>query len=585
MPVVPATKDLNDKDVVMIEAAQRGPSYLWLCLAVFIIGILVFVCPLGLGLPLADPDEGLHASIAQEMVERGDWVTPRFQGEAFLDKPILFTWAQAISLELFGMNAAAARLPGLLFGLAAMIATGAVGWRIYGPTAGFFSAMLYGTMILPALMAQLPVHDVALIPVASLAILLFWEADRADGFRVKAILTAVIGVLLGISCLTKGLVGVGLVGIAYGSYLLVTRRLTVEACVRGAAALTVAGLTALPWYLLMESRIAGYLHYYFVERHLLGLATETQRHSGKPVWYYLPILIGGGLPWVVYLPVGIRDWWAKRKSEEPTATSGGTTLLWCWLIACTLLLSAAGSKLITYIWPVLPPIAVLAASVWARLLGGSLSDAGRRWFGANFAPAGWIGPLLLPTALSVLHFTSGLPVPWYVGLLAVMVGFSAWIPSWLWVKGRYGQALPIGTLVPAAHLLFVLAFIAPHFLLDHTAQDLAEYFNRRGAVPEELVIVEERVGSVIFYLDPALRAELRPGQVRGERAYDVEEFEDLDAGACYALAEWRVEEASEHLELSDFDWRRAGSYRLYGMDGPSHQDRISVARSPAASMR
>ena len=271
------------------------PSYRLLILATALIAVLVFICPLGVGIPLVDPDEGLHASIAQEMVEKGDWVTPRFQGEAFLDKPILFTWAQAVSLKLFGMNAAAVRLPGLLFGLAAMITTGIIGWRIYSPTAGFLAAMLYGTMILPTILAQLPVHDAALIPFASLAILLFWEADRAVGFRSKAILTVTIGVLLGLTCLTKGLVGVGLVGIAYGSYLLVTRRLTPEACVRGAAALSIAGLTALPWYLAMESRIPGYLHYYFVERHLLGLATESQRHSGKPAWYYLPILLGGGL--------------------------------------------------------------------------------------------------------------------------------------------------------------------------------------------------------------------------------------------------------------------------------------------------
>ncbi len=63
-----------------------------------------FILPIGSGLPLVDPDEGFHASVAQEMVERGDWIIPRWQGEAFLDKPILFTWTQAASLKVFGMN-------------------------------------------------------------------------------------------------------------------------------------------------------------------------------------------------------------------------------------------------------------------------------------------------------------------------------------------------------------------------------------------------------------------------------------------------------------------------------------------------
>jgi len=569
----------------MVEHPPSRPSLPLLIPAAALIAVLVFFCPLGLGIPLVDPDEGLHASIAQEMVEQGDWITPRFQGEAFLDKPILFTWAQAVSLKLFGMNASAVRLPGLLFGLAAMITTGIVGWRIFGPTAGFFAAMLYGTMVLPTVLTQLPVHDVALIPFASLAILFFWEADRAAGFGRKAILTVVIGVLLGVTCLTKGLVGVGLVGVAYGSYLLVTRSLTVEACVRGVVALSIAALTALPWYLAMEVRIPGYLHYYFVERHLLGLATESQRHSGEPVWYYLPILLAGALPWGVYLPVAIRDWWAQRNSVEKPSTDGGTTLLWCWLIACTILLSAAGSKLVTYIWPVLPPIAVLAASVWARLLDGSLSKPARRWFGSNFAPAGWVGPLLLPTALIVLHFTVGLPVPGYVVALAVLVGFSAWLPSWLWLKGRYAQALPVGTVVPAAHMVFVLAFIAPHLSVDFNARDLAAYFNGRGSIPEEVVIVEDRVGSVIFYLDPALRAQLRRGQVRGARAEAVDDLKDLKPGTLYALAECRVEEAGRHLDVENTPWKQAGRYRLYcgaELQGLSEK---TVSGAEALSMR
>lgn len=568
----------------MVEQPACRVSLRLLVPAAVLIAILVYLCPLGFGIPLVDPSEGFHALVAQEMVERGDWITPRSQGEAFLDKPVLFTWTQALSIKLFGMNEAAVRLPGLLFAIAAMIASGMIGWRIYSPAAGFFSAMLYGTMILPAVLAQLPVHDVALIPFASLAILLFWEADRAARFRAKAALTAAVGLLLGLTCITKGLVGIALVGVAYGSYLLVMRRLTTAACLRGAAALSLAALVALPWYLAMESRIPGYLYYYFVERHVLGLATESQRHAGRPFWYYLPILIGGALPWGVYLPVALRDWWAKRKSLNRPSSNGGTALLWCWLIACTVLLSAAGSKLVTYIWPVLPPIAILAASVWAQLLEGSLSEPAKRWFGNNFAPAGWIGPALLPAGLIVLHFAVGLPVPWYVGVLAVLIGFAAWIPSWLWVKGRYAEALPIGTLVPAVHMAFLLALVAPHLCQAYTARDLAGYLNRRGAIPDELVIVEERVGSVVFYLDPALRAQLRPGQVRGKRVDEAVPLKDLKQGTTYALAESRLDDVERSLGLENADWESAGRFRIYTGTATLASDE-SVAQSSSRPMR
>ena len=51
---------------------------LWLLLGFVVLAM--YALPLVFGLPLLDPDEGLHATVAQEMVERGDYVTPRLLG-------------------------------------------------------------------------------------------------------------------------------------------------------------------------------------------------------------------------------------------------------------------------------------------------------------------------------------------------------------------------------------------------------------------------------------------------------------------------------------------------------------------------
>ena len=123
--------------------------------------------------PLLDPDEGLHASIAQEMVERGNWITPHFLGRPFLDKPILYFWVQAASLRLFGFNEAAVRLPGLMFGLLGAATTGLLAWRMFGRTTGWIAGIFYATTILPTALAQAASHDVALVPWVNLAILFY----------------------------------------------------------------------------------------------------------------------------------------------------------------------------------------------------------------------------------------------------------------------------------------------------------------------------------------------------------------------------------------------------------------------------
>ena len=325
-----------------------------------VIAAVLYLAPLLLNAPLTDPDEGLHAVISQEMVERGDLIVPRFLGRAFLDKPILFFWAQAASINTFGMNSAAARLPGMLFALLGIATTGWLARVLLSggpdkarPPVHWIAAMCHATMVLPFLLAQAPVHDMALVPFTNLAIGFLWRARRDLGLGIWDLGLAAIA--LGLSMLTKGLEGVAIVGVGYGAYLLLSRAITLRIISQGVTVLAMAALVALPWYLAMNAREPGYLRYYFVDRHVLGFATDTQRHSGQPWWFYLPIVIGGGLPWTVYVAL------AGRKIAPPDTAEPPTMFLWTWLAGAIILLSLSASKAVTYVLPAMPAIAILAA--------------------------------------------------------------------------------------------------------------------------------------------------------------------------------------------------------------------------------
>ncbi len=152
----------------------------WLAALSLLLAVVIYIFPLTVYFPLLDPDEGLHASVALEMAEGGDWLTPHFLGDAFFDKPVLYFWCQALSLRVFGANEAAVRLPGLMFALLGAVTTGLVGRRMFGRTAGWVAGIFYGTMILPVALAQAASHDVALVPFINLAMLFLWESDRCD---------------------------------------------------------------------------------------------------------------------------------------------------------------------------------------------------------------------------------------------------------------------------------------------------------------------------------------------------------------------------------------------------------------------
>jgi len=519
-----------------------------------VLAVVMFVLPLAISFPLVDPDEGLHASIAQEMAERGDWLVPRFIGQPFFDKPIFYFWVQAASIRLLGSTETAVRLPGLLFGLLGAVTTGLLGRRLFDRTTGWIAGILYATTILPTALAQVASHDVALIPWINLSLLLLWQLDRSAAWRTTILCILGAGICLGLAVLTKGLSGVALVAVAFGGYLLMARRLRLAILLRGAAALIVTVLIASPWYLAVESQNPGYLHYYFLQRHLLGFATDSQPHSIESWWYYLPVLLGGGLPWIGYLPVVIRNRWDKRKRPE------AFPLLWCWLIGWTLLMTLAGSKLTTYLWPVFPAVALLASTAWAGLIQGTLTPLARQSFTRTFIWSSWSGPIMLPAALLVVQMAVGLRFGWQAWLFVGLAAAAAPLPLLPWRTDRSTHALATAALSLALQFVAIMTTVLPTVAETFSARDLADYFNRQGRLPGHLYVAEGRIGSLAFYLDPKLRASLTPDQLRlAPRGLSP----DLREGDAVVVPARRVNKMQAYIHLDSVPHQAVGPYRLY----------------------
>jgi hypothetical protein len=595
------------KTTLVNEAALGG----WRAVATTatLVAAAVFFYPLWLDIPLLDPDEGIHAAIAQEMVDRGEWCVPQFRGQPFLDKPILFFWTQAASLWLFGESEAAVRLPGLLFGLLGTATTRLLAARLLGRSVGWVAALFYGTMVLPVALAQAAAHDVALVPWINLTILFLWQSHQSATARLAANWTIAAAVVLALSILTKGLVGPAIVATVFGSYLLTSRQLSLRAAAPVVAALALAVLLAGAWYLVVEYRMSGYLYYYFVERHLLGFATASQPHGDAPWWYYLPVLLGGGLPWITYLPVTIREQWAERagrrtfpsnqsgqeKSGEKTAgigekiaranarewaaesavdrlsvspgrgeRAGGPLLLcWCWLVGGFLLLTLARSKMVTYLWPLFPSVAVLAAVSWSKLLAGTLSIAGRNALARNLVPSGFAAPLVLAIVLVVVQQIFALRLPKNVWGAVILSGVSAWIPSLLVWRGWTRMMFHAAVLSTVAQFVALVTTVLPLVAETTTAKSLAEHYNHQGHLPHRLLVAEERIGSLVFYLDAGLRAVLRANQLAVVR---LDAIGECEPGTVLAISEQVVRRKGLADAVAGLRYQRAGRFRLYEAD-------------------
>jgi 4-amino-4-deoxy-L-arabinose transferase-like glycosyltransferase len=334
----------------------------------------------GLGRPaLWEPDEGRYAEIAREMVVSGDYVTPRDNFELYFEKPPLVYWTNAASIEIFGVNEFAVRLPAALFSVGQVVVTAGLAEVMFGATAGFFAALALALSPLLFGFARFATLDPALALFLTAAIAAFYLAAREDSFsRPSArrwMLTS--AAMLALGTLAKGPVALLLGGAIPLGWLATERRLRQIAEMPLVWCGLVLAAIVLPWFILMEARNPGFIRFFFIHEHLERYTTSSE-HGWGP-WFFIPIVIGGAWPWIFFAPLG---WSAMRaddalpnRAPAPPPRSAASFLA-IWFIVIFVFFSIPRSKLGSYILPALPPLSIVAGYGLARL--EILDDARRR---------------------------------------------------------------------------------------------------------------------------------------------------------------------------------------------------------------
>ena len=119
---------------------RSSPQPIPLLLLFLLSGLLFFI---GLGsMGLTDRDEGRNAEAGREMFASGDLVTPTFNGELRVAKPVFVYWLMTASYHVFGVNEFAARFPSALFGVALIVMHYLFLTRLRGPTVGLYGPLM-----------------------------------------------------------------------------------------------------------------------------------------------------------------------------------------------------------------------------------------------------------------------------------------------------------------------------------------------------------------------------------------------------------------------------------------------------------
>lgn len=344
---------------------------------------------------LMGPDEPRYAEVGREMWASGDYVSTRLCGLLWFEKPALTYWLMAVCYHVFGLNELSARLPSLLGSLATVLFLCHALRQVVTARVSWICGLVLATSALWIGYAFAATTDMVLACTVSLAVLSGYLAS-VTGFqqnlseeerlyqglyevpkgssRLEYGLTC--AACVGLSMLAKGLIGPLLIVLILGLHGLWTRRWVFTRGREFLMGCVVFGLVAALWYVPVTLRYGRiFIDEFFINHHFKRYLTNEFHHR-QPPYYYLPIVLGGALPWTAFLlPALVR---LRFLRPRETRLDSLLALAWLWILVPVLFFSGSEAKLAGYILPIFPALAIVLGL-----------EVERVWSGARTKPHGF----------------------------------------------------------------------------------------------------------------------------------------------------------------------------------------------------
>ncbi|MDE9557484.1 lipid IV(A) 4-amino-4-deoxy-L-arabinosyltransferase [Xenorhabdus bovienii] len=391
--------------------ASRAGAFL---MALFF--VLTYLLPLN-GRLLWQPDETRYAEISREMLQRGDWIVPYFFDIRYFEKPVAGYWFNNISQWIFGDNNFAVRFGSvfstllsafLLYRLAMMM------WQ--NRQIAFVSSLIYISMFIVFSIGSYSVLDPMFSLWVTAGIVSCYWALKAGSTRERMLAWSALGLACGMAFMTKGFLALALPVISMIPITIYQKRFW-EMVRFGPLAVIFAILISLPWVIAIALREPDYWHYFFWVEHIQRFASDKAQHIA-PMWYYLPILVLGVLPWLGLLPGSLMKSWKEKKNHPEMF------FLLCWFIIPFIFFSIAKGKLPTYVLPFIGPLALMMAKYSIDCVSNGNMKA-LKMNGLVNVLFGIIAILVLLVMQTLLNRPFYQPSEWSKWLLGT-VAFGAW---------------------------------------------------------------------------------------------------------------------------------------------------------------
>lgn len=345
----------------MISDSRRTALFVLLIAAV-----LPYFIDLG-GSAIWDANEAFYVETPREMLQRGDFVSPTFNYQPRLNKPVLSYWIVAAFYKVFGVSVGIQRLPIAIAAVAMILAALLLARSAGNLEAGLWAAA--GLAVAPRLVmfGRRIFIDIYISMFMSLTLMFFALSERYPHRRRLFLLLMYASVGLGV--LTKGPVAAVLPAAVFGIYLLMHREIRRITEMMIPIGLIIVLAIVIPWYAALYQRygwtyITSFIVGENIARYTEGLGVEQRRGLS----FYLPVVFSDSFPWSLCLFGAAALWMMDRRTRgvSPDPGSRIRTLLWLWILVIVIFFTFSAAKQDLYIFPIVPAVAALAGLFIAR---------------------------------------------------------------------------------------------------------------------------------------------------------------------------------------------------------------------------
>jgi len=343
-------------------------------------------------LSLTNPDEVFYAQTAKEMVKHSSWLTPYLFDASNFEKPIFLYWLLRVGFILFGVSSFAARFFPAAFaalGVLAVYCLGMVGFK--DSRKAFYSALVLMSSGLYMGLARTVFTDMIFSVLILLSLLsFFWGYLRREKKGISLIIFFACSAL---AVLTKGPLGLIIPFFIIILFLWFRRELRYLWCAYAVWGVLIFIAIALPWYIYMLTKYKNaFTHEFFYNDHIRRIVEAE--HKANDTWYFYPFsMIACMFPWSIFALVSLYSLIKKRLLRDKPIY----LFLACWIAVVFAVFQFAHSKLVSYIFPLFPALALL--------IGGYIFDSAAAALRNNSMRMPfvltWCMLLLLPIALPV----------------------------------------------------------------------------------------------------------------------------------------------------------------------------------------